>query len=182
MGTVNLRTLFSDIFSPSEAERRSGMTEGLFGSPNAVRTDGTMYSADVNEQGHEVNQQMTAQAPSYQNTGLFQGLRPEQIPQMQYAKDLMASGDAGMQKQSLSAVEDVLAMEAGGGQPTAADYLGAKSFSMGAPEKIVDGENVNKGKMIRAIASDNEQGFETFGTPYDPRNPELSEAGGNDTY
>ncbi len=159
---------FINLFGKSEAEKRAEMTQGLFGSPNAVRTDGTMYSADVNEQGQEVNQQMTAQEPSYQSTGLFEGLRPEQVPQMQYAKELMASGDAGMQKQSMKAVEDVLAMEAGGGQPSASDYLDARVNAYGAPVKMVNGKNVNEGKMQRALM-DSEGNPDWKGTAYDPR-------------
>ncbi len=88
---------FSSLDEPTEAEKRAEMAQGLFGSP--TRVEGEMYSADVNEQGQEVNQRFTQQAPQLQEgSGLFSGLEPSQIPQMQTIKGMVASPNDEVQK------------------------------------------------------------------------------------
>lgn len=100
------------------------------------------------------------------STGMFMGSTPEQSALLSSAKGMIETGNPLLQDygfDSLSKVQNDMALMGRNNarqQPT---------FAMGAPENIVNGVNTNAGKMIRAIPANNDLGFETLGSAYDPR-------------
>lgn len=151
--------LFSGALTPEQ--QRAQKVQGLFGAPNAVRVDGTMQSAEFDAQGNPINQRMTSQEPTYQSTGLFQNLPQAQIPQMQAAKQMVSSPDKLMQKAGYDLLDELTSADSG--NPSAADYLSAKTFAYGAGD----------GKMQRGVLDESGK-LRPIGAPYDPRNPYLN--------
>jgi len=102
--------------------------------------------------------------PNQQASGIYEGANPQQAQQLEFAQGLIESGNPMLQKQGMSALQKIQEASA------PVDMSMAKTFAMGAEPKIIDGKNVNKGKMIRAVPNASELGYRTFGTAYDPRN------------
>jgi len=96
-------------------------------------------------------------------TGMFMGASPQQSALLSSAKGMIETGNPLLQDygfESLTRLQNDMSSSMSRQAPT---------FAIGAPENIINGVNVNAGKMIRAIPSSNERGLDTLGTAYDPR-------------
>jgi len=84
--------------------------------------------------------------PAQQATGLFNMDTPFPERNVAFNQRLMSSGMPSLQRQGLKNLSD---MKAQNGLETP-DFLNARTFDIGAPEKMVNGVNINKGKVQRA--------------------------------